>query len=157
MDVKKTVLTFVLSDENKLLMIHKKTGQGAGKWNVPGGKVGPGETLVEAAIRETREETGVTPQSLHMAGKLDFRFETGGSWSNDCTVFIATAFAGNLVAETEECTSHWIQVDEIPWDKMWEADRNWAPLVLRGEFFHHRYTFSAKDDLIKTEDLTPTP
>ncbi len=33
-------------------------------WATIGGEVEPGETLLEAALRETQEETGVTPSSL---------------------------------------------------------------------------------------------
>ena len=36
----------------------KKRGFGAGKWNGFGGKVEPGETIVEAAVREVKEECG---------------------------------------------------------------------------------------------------
>lgn len=38
----------------------------------PGGKMEPGETPVDCAVRETREELGVTPEQIEVLGRLDF-------------------------------------------------------------------------------------
>ncbi|NUM89065.1 MAG: 8-oxo-dGTP diphosphatase [Bdellovibrionales bacterium] len=150
--VKRTVLCFVVClKSNRLLMIHKKRGQGAGKWNVPGGKIKEGETSMAAASRETQEETGILPGRLHLSGKLEFRFPEGGSWSNDCDVFITHSWKGELVRESGECSAEWVSLKKIPWDQMWESDPRWFPLVLSGELFHRRYTFDAKDRLIREE------
>ncbi len=43
-------------DEHKILMVHNK----GGTWSLPGGAVEKGETLEQAVIRETKEETGLT-------------------------------------------------------------------------------------------------
>lgn len=47
-----------LSDD-RLLMIRRGHGPGAGEWSVPGGKVEPGELVAEAVVRELAEETGL--------------------------------------------------------------------------------------------------
>ena len=44
-------------DENRLLLIRRGHGPGAGLWSFPGGRVEPGETLHEALVREAFEET----------------------------------------------------------------------------------------------------
>ena len=46
-------------DENRLLLIRRGHGPGAGLWSFPGGRVEPGETLHEAVVREAFEETGL--------------------------------------------------------------------------------------------------
>ena len=47
----------ILSDsEDKVLMVHNADDN---TWSFPGGAVEPGETLVQAAIREAYEEAGV--------------------------------------------------------------------------------------------------
>ena len=57
----KKVLTLVLLREgDRVLLGMKKRGFGAGKWNGFGGKLEPGESVVEAAAREVREECGFT-------------------------------------------------------------------------------------------------
>jgi 8-oxo-dGTP pyrophosphatase MutT (NUDIX family) len=63
----RAVLCFVRR-EGRLLLIRKKRGLGAGKFNGPGGRIEPGETPEAAAVRETQEELGVTPTALAKAG-----------------------------------------------------------------------------------------
>lgn len=45
--------------DDRLLLIRRGHGPAAGTWSIPGGRVHPGETLHEAVVRETAEETGL--------------------------------------------------------------------------------------------------
>ena len=152
-EIKTTVLCF-LFNENKaeLLMIHKKTGQGAGKWNVPGGKVKFNESLDTAAYRECKEETGLMPLQLKEVGILEFYFPESNSWNNICHVFTACGFNGQLLSETEECTSAWVEISKIPYERMWHSDPFWIPLVLVEKPFHRIYHFD-KNDNVREEKI----
>ncbi len=43
----------------------------AGEIGLPGGRVEPGETMVDAALRETREEVGIDPRDVEVVGWLE--------------------------------------------------------------------------------------
>ena len=118
--------------------MRKKRGLGSGKVNGPGGKIEPFETSLEAAVRETQEEIGVTPHSLEKRGELSFVFTDG--YSLHCTIFVAHQYSGEL-AETAEALPFWISVDRIPYDEMWEDDRHWLPTVLSGRSVYGRFIF----------------
>ena len=143
----KTVLSVILEDEN-LLMVYKKKGQGKGLWNIPGGKVEKGENSEHAAIRETKEETGLISSNLIHVGNLDFYLEGESLWSSSCKVFFVGSFSGVLIPEIEECRTQWTPIKEIPWDRMWACDRFWLPLAIEKKFFEHSYRFDKNNRLI---------
>ena len=49
----------VCTHAESLLLVRRGRGPAAGEWSVPGGHVEGGETLHEAVVRETYEETGL--------------------------------------------------------------------------------------------------
>ena len=55
---KKILTLCIIHQHSKILLGMKKRGHGVGKWNGFGGKVEKGETIEEAARRETKEEAG---------------------------------------------------------------------------------------------------
>src|SRR5688572_6316553 len=54
----RATLIFVIEGD-RILLIEKKRGLGAGKVNGPGGRLEPNETPIDAACREIEEELGV--------------------------------------------------------------------------------------------------
>jgi 8-oxo-dGTP diphosphatase len=138
-------LCFIIQDR-RVLLIRKKRGLGAGKINGPGGKLEPGETALESAIREAQEEVGVTPSDLEERGELHFQFTDG--YSLHCTVFVAHQFAGEPF-ETVEATPMWFDIDRVPYDEMWEDDQHWLPQVLAGRSFIGWFEFDGEKMLSK--------
>ena len=129
--------TLVFLVEGKsILLIRKKRGLGAGKINGPGGKLDPGETLEQCAVRECEEEVGITPRALEYCGQNLFQFVDG--YSIHVWTYRADAYDGSPV-ETAEAIPIWFDLDAIPLDEMWDDDRHWLPLVLEGQRFVGRY------------------
>lgn len=147
----RAVLCFV-KDADKMMLIHKKTGLGKGKVNAPGGRIEPGETPEQAAVRETQEEVGLTPSQLTKAGELFFIFTDG--YSLHGTVFFAAHYIGTPV-ETIEADPFWCKISEIPYENMWADDRLWLPLALQGKQFKGYFIFDDDEMLSKAVDVEP--
>jgi len=134
-----TVL-FVIK-EGRILLIEKKRGLGAGKINGPGGKIDPGETPLEAIIRETQEELLITPHAPRKLGELQFAMSDHPDIL--CHVYRADDFTGTPT-ETDEAVPVWASLEEIPYHRMWEDDRHWLPLVLEDQTFIGRFVFEGE-------------
>jgi len=130
-------LVFVIRD-GKILLIDKKTGLGKGKVNGPGGKVEKGEQPEACAIRECQEEMSITVSDLQYCGQHSFQFVDG--YSIHVWVYKTEKFDG-IPTESAEAKPLWVSLDEIPYEQMWEDDRIWLPMLLRGERFQGRWIF----------------
>jgi 8-oxo-dGTP diphosphatase len=146
--MKTCTLLFLLRDD-EILLAMKKRGFGTGHWNGVGGKIEPGETLEQAAIRECQEEIGVTPHGLEKVAVHDFVFPEG---TEDIKVhtFIAKTWEGEP-HETEEMAPQWFKVSEIPYTQMWDDDIVWLPLVLQGKKLQTRFTFDRQNRMKKAQ------
>lgn len=146
--VERATLLFVIRD-GQILLIRKKRGLGAGKINGPGGRLDPGETPEQCAIREVQEELLVTPTGVAPAGELLFQFADGHSIHG--YVFTATGCEGEP-QPTGEADPLWTPLDRIPYAEMWADDRIWIPLMLEGRPFTGRFLFAG--DAMLGYDLT---
>jgi len=133
-------LVFV-TDNARVLLMHKKRGLGAGKINAPGGRLERGETPHAGAIREVQEELLVTPAALTKHGELSFQFVDG--YSIFVHVFRASAFSG-VPTETAEARPLWTSADRIPYASMWQDDVLWVPLLLASKYFSGRFLFDGE-------------
>lgn len=146
----RATLMFIFRD-HEVLLIRKKRGLGAGKINGPGGKIDPGESPAECAIRETREELLVEAHHPEHAGLLHFQFTDG--LALECHVFRADHFSGSPT-ETDEAIPLWTPTAHIPFHEMWADDIHWfhhltSRTPFRG-FFHFE-----NDHMLSCLVLTP--
>ncbi|MBB5034065.1 8-oxo-dGTP diphosphatase [Prosthecobacter vanneervenii] len=141
---------FILDEvKREVLLIRKKRGLGAGKINGPGGKIDPGETSLQCAIRETQEELGVTALDPVHHGELWFQFVDGLRMHVD--VYVATAHEGEPV-ETDEAVPLWTPLHALPFDEMWADDIHWLErMLVEREKFLGRFVFD--DDKMLTHEV----
>lgn len=145
-------LLFAFDGAGRVLLIHKKRGLGKGKINGPGGRLEPGETALQAAVRETSEELCIDVADPQFCGKLYFQFTNGYKLLGH--VFKAYQWAGEPT-ETDEARPEWFPVNAIPYDRMWADDRHWFPLLLEDRGFTGRFIFDDDTMLWKSIEAVP--
>lgn len=147
-----------LRADGKILMAMKKRGFGKDMYNGVGGKIDPGETIEHALVRECQEEIGATPIDYQKVGYLVFNeHHENVRKLMYIHVFIAAKWTGEIV-ETEEMRPQWFKENDIPYSKMWPADKLWLPSVLEGnmitgEFFLNQDNTVDKYDFRKVNNL----
>ena len=146
----RATLMFVVDEaREQVLLIRKMRGLGAGKINGPGGKMDPGETPLECAVRETQEELGVTALNGVKHGELWFQFVDGLALYVD--VFLATHWEGEPY-ETPEAIPLWTPLNALPCDEMWTDDRYWlGEMLLERRHFVGKFVFD--DDTMLTNEV----
>ena len=105
--VELTVLCLIHKDDSYLLQYRiKKDWKG---YALPGGHIEPGESIVDAVIREMKEETGLTIKSPRLCGVKQFPIE-GGRYI--VFLFETEEFEGEL-ADSDEGKMHWVKVSDL--------------------------------------------
>jgi 8-oxo-dGTP diphosphatase len=93
----------VINDHNELLLI-KGPRRG---WEMPGGQVEEGESLAQAAIRETKEESGIEIEIIKFCGIFQ---NIGKSICN--TLFLARPIGGQLITTSESLETRYYPIEE---------------------------------------------
>ena len=103
-----TTLCLIYQDDKILLQNRvKKDWQG---WTLPGGHIEPGESIVDAVVREMQEETGLTIKNPELRGVKQFPIEEG---RYIVFLFRADEFEGELIS-SEEGRMQWFSRSELP-------------------------------------------
>jgi bis(5'-nucleosidyl)-tetraphosphatase len=88
---------------------------GSSHWDFPKGKLEAGETNAEAAIRETKEETGLSVQlDEGFEHKIFYRFKSrdGELVSKQVTFFTAQAHTKEITLSSEHTGYRWLSYEE---------------------------------------------
>ncbi|KMY45895.1 ADP-ribose pyrophosphatase [Bacillus sp. FJAT-27916] len=95
--------TIVINEKQEILLLRgPKRG-----WEMPGGQVEEGESLKEAAIRETKEETGIDIEILSFCGIFQ---NVKRSICN--TLFLAKPIGGQLMTSPESLEVGFFPLEE---------------------------------------------
>jgi 8-oxo-dGTP pyrophosphatase MutT (NUDIX family) len=130
----------LIFDERDRVLLHRATEDG--KWHTIGGSIDPGEEIADAAVREAREETGLTIEPLRLVGVYTDPPVTYAD--GNVVLYISLAFECRIVsgtphvADDESLELGWFAAGELP-DDLRELDRHRIVHALqhqeRAEFF----------------------
>lgn len=101
----------VKNAEGKILLVLRTNEPEAGCWTVPGGRVEPGETLEDAAVRETLEETGLRVAVDREVWSLDLA--NGADEVYEIHDFLAHVVSGSVVAGDDAADVGWFGRQEM--------------------------------------------
>jgi 8-oxo-dGTP diphosphatase len=98
--------------DGTVLLIKRSPHSGAdpGSWDLPGGKMAYGERLVDALIREAREETGLivtVARPFHVS-----HFVKDPFWVT-CVTFECASFDGQVQLSDEHVEHAWVSPDQL--------------------------------------------
>ncbi|MFE2874272.1 NUDIX hydrolase [Streptomyces roseus] len=101
----------VVVHEGRVLLVRRQVAVGRLSWQFPAGKVEPGESCEEAAVRETKEEAGLDVVAVAPLGERVHPITGRHVSYTACEVVDGTAHA----ADTDEVAEvAWVSLPEIP-------------------------------------------
>lgn len=106
-----TVDTVVVENAS-ILLIKRKNDPYQGSWALPGGFVEYGETVENAAVRETKEETGIVVKLKELVGVYsDPDRDPRGHTVTVC--FLGVKIGGMLESATDADDARYFELNEI--------------------------------------------
>ena len=110
----------------KVLLIHRR-----GKWDLPKGKMDPGETPVQAAIREVSEEVGIKKKKLRLLHPLAPTLH-GYVWHKRGVYAVKTTHWFSMATEAREFVPEKAEgIDRVAWKKWAKAGEKLGYKTLR--------------------------
>ena len=96
----------ILDDQNRVLLCHRRDFD---LWNLPGGAIEKNELPTEAAIRETKEETGLDVSIERLVGIYS------NAGKNDLVfTFVCNIIGGHLSTTDESDSCKYFEIKDIP-------------------------------------------
>lgn len=101
---------------DQVLLARRRNPPDAGLWGFPGGHVDPGETALQAAARELREETGVTATPRRYLDNVDLiRRDAAGALEFHflLAAVLCDYVSGEPQAADDALDAEWLPVAEV--------------------------------------------
>jgi 8-oxo-dGTP diphosphatase len=129
----KVVAGTLFTIDGRVVLLRRGVEPSLGKWVFPGGFVDRGESVTDAAIRETKEESCLDVRLDSIVGVYSY----AGS-PNVIVVYAAEVIGGKLDAGDESTEAATFDTRDIPWDDLGfhstrEALKDYIRLYLRAK------------------------
>ena len=92
-------------------------------WQGVAGKIEEGETSSEAAIRELKEETGLSPVNMFVADHVSKFYEVHGDRINLVPVFGIEVDSENINLSEEHISYKWVDINEALNTLVWNGQK----------------------------------
>jgi 8-oxo-dGTP diphosphatase len=106
----------VIIDHGKLLLEKRGNEPAKGKWSIPGGVVELGESLEDAVIRETKEETCLdveVPRLIDVVYQVDLDEEGRVKYHFVIIDYFVTVKGGQVKAASDADELQWVALEEV--------------------------------------------
>ncbi|AMB94963.1 DNA mismatch repair protein MutT [Aerococcus sp. HMSC23C02] len=122
------------------------------KWLGVGGKFEWGESPLECARREVKEETGQDLLEAQARGVITFFFAD----DEPLYIFLYTGrLASRQVIQTYEGDLEWVKRDQIPDLELWEGDRIFLKKLFESDqYIDMKLSYDAESRLLACEDFS---
>lgn len=111
---KRIVCANLIEKDGKILLIQETKQSCYGLWNFPAGKIDPGETLEQAAVREGKEESGFDLEIDYLIGVFKHPADDVADTIVEVNVFKSNIIGGELIIPNEEIMDlKWLTSAEI--------------------------------------------
>ncbi len=142
-----TVLCLIHDEERYLLQ--DRVSEDWKGYTLPGGHVEPGESIVEAVIREMKEETGLTIRNPKLCGIKQFPLKDGDYSKGRYIVFLyeTSAFEGEIVS-SDEGAMHWVEKKNLPNVNLVEDFFDLIDVMTNEEYSEFQYTVEDNDWIV---------
>ena len=100
----------------QVILVQRRNPPDAGLWGYPGGRIEPGETILEAAVRELHEETGLTGHPLGLLRPFDvFDRSPAGDLLGHFILLpvLCRWISGNPEAADDALDAAWFDIDRL--------------------------------------------
>jgi 8-oxo-dGTP diphosphatase len=105
----------IVINDGKILLGKRKNAHGEGSWSFPGGHLEFNEEVEDCAVREVKEETGISIRNIRIGTFTNDIFEKDGK--HYVTLFVISDFASGKVKvmEPEKCERwEWFEWNKLP-------------------------------------------
>ena len=109
----KVVAGTLFTIDQRVVLLRRGVEPGMGRWVFPGGYVDRGESVQEAAIRETKEESCVDVRLHSLLGVYSYQRSP-----NVIVVYAAEVVGGKLEAGDESAEAGTFDSARIPWNEL---------------------------------------